>query len=175
MARAAETPDFESLVSLHYAALYRFAMSLTRAESAAADLVQETFLAWAAKGHTLREPHKAKAWLFTTLHRAFQHSQRRVRRFEHVPVEEAETELPLVDPQAMARLDARRVLDLLARLEPEFRSAVALFYLEDYSQQEIAQILEVPVGTVKSRISRGLQQLRAMVADAPDSTREGAV
>jgi RNA polymerase sigma-70 factor (ECF subfamily) len=51
----------------------------------------------------------------------------------------------------------------LAQVDPQFQSAVALFYLEDYSYNEIAAILEIPLGTVKSRIARGLTQLKALV------------
>src|SRR5512134_3657493 len=55
---------FETLVSEHYEPLYRFALSLTRAESDAADLTQQTFYVWATKGHQLRDASKVKAWLF---------------------------------------------------------------------------------------------------------------
>src|SRR5262249_20576070 len=70
-----EAPDFESLVHLHYAALYRFALSLTCNENDASDLTQQTFYIWATKGHQLRDVSKVKAWLFTTLHREFLQSQ----------------------------------------------------------------------------------------------------
>lgn len=168
--------DFQSLVDLHYAALYRFAVSLTRSENDAADLVQGTFLTWAAKGHQLLDRSKAKAWLFTTLHRAFLESQRRVTRFPHLEISSAEEELPSVE--FVEQLDSQSVLDLLARVDPQYQAAVALFYLEDYSYLEIAEILQVPLGTVKSRIARGLTQLKNLVQKAavackgPD--REGA-
>ena len=61
--------DFEGLVNLHYASLYRFALSLTRKESDASDLTQQTFYVWATKGHQLLDASKVKSWLFTTLHR----------------------------------------------------------------------------------------------------------
>jgi len=155
--------DFQKLVDLHYAALYRFAMSLTRAESDAADLVQETFLTWAAKGHQLREASKAKSWLFTTLHRRFLESHRRTTRFPHMELTEAAEDLPTIEPDMVNHLDGRGVLALLSQVDPQFRAAVALFYLEDYSYNEIAAILEVPLGTVKSRIARGLGQLKQLV------------
>src|ERR1043165_8893852 len=62
---------FTALVDEHYQTLYRFALSLTRSESDASDLTQQTFLIWANKGHQLREAAKAKFWLFRTLHRSF--------------------------------------------------------------------------------------------------------
>jgi RNA polymerase sigma factor (sigma-70 family) len=168
--------DFQSLVDLHYVALYRFAMSLTRTESDACDLVQQTFLTWATKGHQLQDSAKAKAWLFTTLHRCFLESRRRATRFPHLEISEAEAELPKVEPELVNRLDAQHVLALLGQVDPQFQAAVALFYLEDYPYNEIASILEVPLGTVKSRIARGLAQLRELVLrqpSAPGETKEG--
>jgi RNA polymerase sigma-70 factor (ECF subfamily) len=155
--------DFDQLVELHYGPLYRFAMSLTRAESDACDLVQQTFLTWATKGHQLQDVSKAKSWLFTTLHRCFLNSRRRSTRFPHLEIEEAEAELPNVEPDLVSHLDAQEALQLLSQVDEQFQAAVALFYLEDYSYNEIASILEIPLGTVKSRIARGLAQLKELV------------
>jgi RNA polymerase sigma-70 factor (ECF subfamily) len=161
--RQPATVDFERLVELHYGPLYRFAMSLTRTESDACDLVQQTFLTWATKGHQLQDLSKVKSWLFTTLHRSFLESRRRSTRFPHLEITEAEAELPSVEPDLASHLDAQEVLHLLSQVDEQFQAAVALFYLEDYSYNEIASILEVPLGTVKSRIARGLAQLKELV------------
>ncbi len=158
--------EFEALVNQHYAPLYRFAMSLTRSETEACDLVQDTYVAWARKGHQLQDRTKAKGWLFTTLHRRFLEGQRRVARFPHVEITEADHELPEVEPELVARLDAQQVVELLAQVDLQYRAAVSLFYLEDCSYAEIAAMLDVPLGTVKSRIARGLMQLKALVLDA---------
>jgi RNA polymerase sigma-70 factor (ECF subfamily) len=170
------TVDFETLVELHYGPLYRFAMSLTRTESDACDLVQQTFLTWATKGHQLQDLSKVKSWLFTTLHRAFLESRRRSTRFPHIEITEAEAELPSVEPDMVSHLDAQDVLQLLGKMDEQFQAAVALFYLEDYSYNEIATILEIPLGTVKSRIARGLAQLKELVlrkAATPDKASGG--
>ena len=164
--------DFQSLVDLHYSPLYRFAMSLTRSESDACDLVQQTFLVWGTKGHQLQDPLKAKSWLFTTLHRCFLESRRRPTRFPHLEISEAEHELPNVEPELVNRLDAQEAVQLLGHVDALFQAAVALFYLEDYSYEEIATILQVPLGTVKSRIARGLAQLRELVLRRPSVTGE---
>lgn len=163
--KAGQQPElvFENLVECYYAPLFRFAMSLTRTETDAADLVQDTFLSWASKGHQLRDKSKVKAWLFTTLHRRFLESQRRATRFPHVEVTEAEPDLPHVEPELVNHLDAQTIVGMLAKVDPQFQAAVSLFYLEDCSYNEIATILDVPLGTVKSRIARGLTQLRALI------------
>jgi RNA polymerase sigma-70 factor, ECF subfamily len=160
--------DFETLVNLYYPSLYRFAFSLTRQESEACDLTQETFLIWARKGHNVRDESKVKSWLFTTLHREYLQKQRRRVRFPHVELEEAENDLPQVAPVSAARVDRHNVLGALGQLDENFKAAVALFYLEDHSYPEIAEILQIPLGTVKSRISRGIAQLQHLLSD-PES------
>lgn len=169
---AGGSQDFQNLVDLHYAPLYRFAMSLTRSEMDAADLVQETFLIWAHKGHQLQDVSKAKAWLFTTLHRKFLESARRSSRFPHLEITAAEEELPDVEVELANQLDGQTLLNLLGSVDPQFQAAVALFYLEDYSYAQIADILQVPLGTVKSRIARGLKQLKSLIREASQAREE---
>ena len=167
--KAGQQPElnFENLVETYYGPLYRFGMSLTRTESDAADLVQDTFLAWASKGHQLRDTSKVKAWLFTTLHRRFLESQRRASRFPHVEMDEVSEELPKLEPGMVDQLDAYTVVQMLSKVDAQFQAAVALFYLEDYSYNDIALILNVPLGTVKSRIARGIAQLRSLMSKRP--------
>jgi RNA polymerase sigma-70 factor, ECF subfamily len=160
---------FEAIVRQHYESLYRFAMSLTRTESDAWDLTQQTFYVWATKGHQLRDISKVKTWLFTTLHRAFLEAQRRQTRFPHHDLEEVTEQLPSFTPEPADQVDSSQVLAALARVDEVYQAAVALFYLEDCSYSEIAEILAVPVGTVKSRISRGIMQLRRFFgSDEPE-------
>jgi RNA polymerase sigma-70 factor, ECF subfamily len=157
---------FEALAVEHYASLFRFGVSLTRSEAEAQDLTQQTFLTWATKGHQLRDPLKAKAWLFSTLHRAFLRGHQRQSKLSYQSLDEAlEVASPAVHPGAP--VDASWALVALTRVDDVYRAAVSLFYLEDWSYLEIAAILQVPVGTVKSRISRGVEQLRRLLS-APD-------
>jgi RNA polymerase sigma-70 factor (ECF subfamily) len=167
--------EFSQTVTGHYEALYRFALSLTRAESDACDLTQHTFYVWAAKGHQLRDRSKAKTWLFTTMHRAFLESRRKHGRFQPHDLEEVAIEdLPATSTDYASAVDSSQVLPALAKVDAVYQAAVALFYLEDCSYLEIADILEVPVGTVKSRIARGIVQLRQLLgvfeSDYPPET-----
>jgi RNA polymerase sigma-70 factor, ECF subfamily len=161
----AESTDFESLVARYYGLLYQFAFSLTRDEADACDLVQQTFCIWANKGHQLRDMSKVKTWLFTTLHREFLGARRKQTRFPHVELESAMPELPTVSPATVNCLDAAQVLGALAQLDEIYQAPVALFYLQDCSYNEIAEILAVPLGTVKSRLTRGLGRLHQLLAD----------
>lgn len=155
--------DFEGLVARYYEPLYKFAFSLTRTEADACDLTQQTFYVWATKGHQLREPTKVKTWLFTTLHRQFLETCRRQTRFPHHDLESTDLELPVVTPAEINGLDTAQVLSSLARVDPTFQAPVALFYLQDRSYKEIAEMLDLPMGTVKSRISRGIAQLQKIL------------
>ena len=155
--------DFENLVAEYYEPLYQFDLSLTREEPGACDLVQQTFCVWAAKGHQLRDASKVKTWLFTTLHREFLGARRRLTRFPHLELDLAEAELPVVEPAAFSGIDIALVLAALAALEEAYQAPVALFYLQDYSYKEIGEILDLPAGTVKSRLSRGLERLHRLL------------
>jgi RNA polymerase sigma-70 factor (ECF subfamily) len=167
---------FTQLVDAHYASLYRFALSLARNTADAGDLVQQTFFIWATKGHGLREVTKAKSWLFTTLYREFLRGRRRDARatsLEDLPPGVADVAAEDVD--RVARLDAAEVVTALQTVDEIFRAPLTLFYLEDLSYQEIAETLDVPIGTVMSRLSRGKAQLRAALAREEAETRSKVV
>ena len=152
---------FAQLVDAHYAPLYRFALSLARNGSDAGDLVQQTFFIWATKGDGIRELAKAKSWLFTTLYREFLRGRRRDAR--STPLEDlppGEKEPAAEDVDRVSRMDASLVMTALQTVDEAFRAPLTLFYIEDMSYQEIAASLDVPIGTVMSRLSRGKAQLR---------------
>ena len=161
-------PEFERLVEAHYASLYRFGLSLCRSETEACDLVQQTFLLWAAKGHQLRDPSKARSWLLTTLHREFLRARRHQTRFPHHEMSEVASELPAIAPTMVNDLDGDAVMRALLRVDEVFRVPLSLFYIEDMPYKEIAAFLDVPAGTVMSRLARGKAQLRALLAIGPD-------
>jgi RNA polymerase sigma-70 factor (ECF subfamily) len=156
---------FTQLVDAHYAALYRFALSLTKNPSDAGDLTQQTFFIWARKGEQLRDAAKAKSWLFTTLYREFLRGRRRaehVTALEDLPPGENDPAAPAID--LVAGMDAGFVMEALQGVDEIYRVPLTLFYLQDLAYKEIADALEVPIGTVMSRLSRGKIQLRATLA-----------
>jgi len=159
---------FPQLVETYYASLYRFALSLTRSSSDAGDLTQQTFFIWATKGESLRDIAKAKSWLFTTLYREFIRGRRRDSRIsaiEDLPPEQQELPDTDSDLEAINKMDAQLVMDALQEVESVFREPLTLFYLQDLSYNEIAEILAVPIGTVMSRLSRGKAHLRLRLAE----------
>ena len=126
------------------------------------------------KGHQLRDVSKVKSWLFTTLHRSFLESRRRRVRFPHFELNDINVELPTVTPETVSGLDCAEVLKALAQVDEIYQAAIALFYLEDFSYKEIAAVLEIPIGTVKSRMARGLYQLRQILEAVPREKRPDA-
>jgi len=158
--------DFASLVEQYYRSLYQFAFSLSQSESDACDLTQQTFYIWATKGHQLRDVSKVKTWLFTTLHREFLELRRKHTRFPHYELSQVDCELPQISPARVNQLDSGHVLQALAQVDLVYQAPVALFYLEECSYKEIAAVLAVPMGTVKSRIARGIAQLQKLLASS---------
>jgi RNA polymerase sigma-70 factor (ECF subfamily) len=156
--------DFAGVVSSYYQSLYQFAFSLTRSEADACDLTQQTFYVLVTKGHQMRDVSKVKTWLFTTLYREFLESRRRQTRFPHFELSQVAAELPTVTPTVVNQLDAPLVIQALTQVEEIYQAPLAMFYLEDCSYKDIADILGVPIGTVKSRMSRGIAQLQRCLA-----------
>lgn len=150
--------DYNQLVDHYYVKLYRFAYSLTNSQADACDLTQQVFCIWLEKGHQLREPDKVKTWLFTTLYREFLHAKRKLGLLtsdediiENIAEELENHESLCINPNlAMAAI---------SNLTEFYRTPLILFYMREHSYQEIADIIGVPIGTVKSRISRGKTML----------------
>ncbi len=167
--------DFDALVETYYQPLYRFAYSLSKREADAADLTQQTFYKWATKGNQLKDKSKVKTWLFTTLHREFLGSRRRYQRFPHHEVSVVEHELPVVDPGVAREMDGGTVMEALMEVEEMYRGPLTLFYLQDLSYKEIGVTLELPIGTVMSRLSRGKEQLRVQLASKAKRQRRKVI
>ena len=156
---------FAQLVDTHYTPLFRFALSLARREADACDLVQQTFFIWAKSGHQLREKSKAKTWLFTTLYREFLRGRRRDQRQQSIEdLPPGAQDVPAESIDQARKLDGQQVVEALQEVDEVFRAPLTLFYLQDLSYQEIADSLDVPIGTVMSRLSRGKGQLRKILA-----------
>lgn len=166
-------PSFEQIVDAHYAPLYRFALSMCHQQATAQDLVQHTFLQWARKGDTLRDKSKVKTWLFTTLYREWLGMARREQRHEQVefdPERHGEVVESTADPPVV---DSATLQSALEQLDAAYRAPVVLFYLKELSYKEIAEVLEVPIGTVMSRLSRGKSALRKILERYAETSREG--
>jgi RNA polymerase sigma-70 factor, ECF subfamily len=164
--------EFENLVKLYYRDLYRFGLGLTGSEADAADLTQETFYIWANKGHQLKNPENVKGWLFTTLHREFLKTCRRLKRVADEPVGEDALSLPDVPVDCANRIDSQTLLHFLSEIDEDFRAPLVLYYMEDLSYKEIADMLAIPLGTVQSRIARAKIQLLRRLNESNSPTAQ---
>ena len=152
--------DYEHAVATYYEALYAFGYSLAGNSDDAGELTQETYCRLLTKGGQLRDTAKVKSWLFTTLYRVFIGWKRRQTRLPHFEISSVEGELPVITPEHVDVLRDEAIRDALLELEEHYRTPLMLFYLNDHSYEEIAKILDVPIGTVMSRLSRAKGLLR---------------
>ena len=167
---------FTQLVDAHYTPLFRFALSLTKNASDAGDLTQQTFFIWAKQGHALREEGKAKSWLFTTLYREFLRIRRRGDRMTALEdLGPVESDPPAPEVDMVTGMDASLVVEALQEVDEVYRVPLTLFYMQDLSYKEIAEMIEAPIGTVMSRLSRGKAQLRAALARKEAGARSKVV
>ena len=143
--------------------LRRYARALTRDTQRADDLVQDTLVRALAKQHLWQEGTNLRAWLFTLMHNQYVNDVRRAgREGGNIDVSElASVLVATTDPTAARRL--QEMEQALARLPLEQREAILLIALEGLRYDEAASVLGVPIGTVRSRLSRGRETLRRLL------------
>jgi RNA polymerase sigma-70 factor, ECF subfamily len=152
--------------------LRRYARSLARDVAAADDLVQDCLARALGKLHLWQEGTDLRAWLFTILHNQYVNQVRRAVR-EGAAVGLSETEPMLTRaPHQGKRLELRDLERAISKLPEEQRSVILLVGLEGMRYEEVAEVLDVPVGTVRSRLSRGREALRRLMGIVPDRQAE---
>lgn len=176
---------FELLISAHLPQVRRFARAFARSDADADDLAQEALVKVYKSLRSFRFQSAFKTWLYALVRNVFLDAVRsragRERSLEEpLPVDHAKvpsSSEPADEGIARAE-ERRRMWYALRELPPEFRTAVVLFDVEGHTYDEVAAIEGVPVGTVKSRLSRGRTLLRALLAGgrAPEpSVQRGEV
>jgi RNA polymerase sigma-70 factor (ECF subfamily) len=171
----------QRLVDEHYTALYRYAFRLRGGSADAEDLTQEAFCKAQVNLAQLREPDRAKAWLFSILRNAYLHRLRSDRQQRCIPLDVV-GDLP--DPSAgpLPPVDSEQLQHALNELPEVFRTPVILYYFEDFSYRDIADQMDLPLGTVMSRLARAKAHLRerllqpispAVLADGRRSANDG--
>lgn len=183
--QATSHQEFQVIALKHLDALYRHALSLTRHQSDAEDLVQEAFLKAFRSFHQFERGTNLKAWLFKILRNTFIGDYRRKQKIQDRTLSEEAAEfsfyaaaqeeakkssnsLPLEEALATSRLEhvlGDEVSKALDSLSEEFREVIFLCDVQEFSYQEISRILEVPIGTVRSRLARARGSLQKLLWD----------
>lgn len=171
---------FEALVTEHLDGLYGSALRLTRNRAAAEDLVQDTFLKAWRSFRTFQDGTNARAWLYKILMNAYIDGYRRSSRlpeeveqddigdfYLYAKTQESEEYRKAGDPEEilLSQVMDADVKDALEQVPEPFRAAVILADVEEFSYKEIAEILDIPVGTVMSRLYRGRRHLQRLLWD----------
>jgi RNA polymerase sigma-70 factor (ECF subfamily) len=163
--------DFARLLEAQIPRLRRYARALTRDFSRADDLVQVCLTRAVAKQHLWQNGTDLRAWLFTILHNQHVNEVRRsVRQGSYVTTLEEAPELT-VQSNAIPTLQLRDLEAALGKLPQEHSQVILLVGLEGMSYDEAAEILGVPIGTVRSRLSRGRDQLRLLMGMEEERAR----
>src|ERR1041384_4905433 len=160
--RGTRMSDFGSLVKAEIPRLRRYARALTRDAVRADDLVQSCLVRAIAKQHLWERGTNLRAWLFTILHNQHVNDVRHsIREGSTVELDEA----PQLTTQgnAIPSLELRDLERAIGKLPSEQRQVILLVGLEGMAYEEVATVLDVPVGTVRSRLSRGRDQLRRLM------------
>ena len=150
--------------------LRRYARALTRDIVMADDLVQDCLTRALGKLHLWQEGTDLRAWLFTILHNQYvNHVRRSVREGAAVGLSDSEPLLTRAPHQGQ-RLELRDLERAIAKLPQEQKSVILLVGLEGMRYEEVAAVLGVPVGTIRSRLSRGREALRRLMGIVPDES-----
>jgi RNA polymerase sigma-70 factor, ECF subfamily len=166
--------DFARMLEAQIPRLRRYARALTRDVARADDLVQSCLTRAIAKQHLWQYGTDLRAWLFTLLHHQHVNEIRRSIREGSIVTLEEVPELT-VQSNAIAVLQLRDLEAALGKLQSEQRQVILLVGLEGMSYEEVANVLNVPVGTVRSRLSRGRDQLRRLMGMEARPSRKASV
>jgi RNA polymerase sigma-70 factor, ECF subfamily len=162
--------DFRELIEAQIPRLRRYALALTRDTDRADDLVQDTLVRALAKEHLWEAGTDLRAWLFTMLHNLRVNDARRgVREGTAVDIENVPDVVATTNPSASQTLiELDRAMGQIAE---EQRQVILLIGLEGMSYEDAAAVVGVPVGTIRSRLSRGRDALRAAMGILPGERR----
>ncbi|MFN8059160.1 MAG: sigma-70 family RNA polymerase sigma factor [Vicinamibacterales bacterium] len=163
MSREARLEEFEAVALPNLDALYRTATRLVRDRDTANDIVQETYLQAWKSFERFETGTNCRAWLYKILFHVVQHHRRKWFRFDMRFVPEGEhgfEETVAAEPPVRTSIGDKEVLDALDTLPLHYRAVVLLVDVQELSYKEAAEALELPMGTVMSRLNRGRRLLR---------------
>jgi RNA polymerase sigma-70 factor (ECF subfamily) len=166
--------EFGRRVEAETPRLRRYARALTRNSTAADDLVQDSIERGLAKRHLWRPETNLRAWLFTIMHNQYVNQVRRSVR-ESIAISASDSEPSMTQEASQGkRLELHDLDRALARLPDEPRAVILLVGLEGMGYQAVAEVVGIPIGTVRSRLSRGRAELRQLMDDRASNNQTKA-
>ena len=158
--------DMAQLIEPVIPSLRRYARTFVRDAAAADDLVQDTLERAISRWHLRRSDGETRTWLFTILHNlAVNHLRRSARRGRELPLDDAGESDVAVPPTQEDALRHEEVLAAVGQLPDDQRGVLLLVSIEDVSYAEAARILDIPIGTVMSRLSRARARLLRLLQE----------
>jgi RNA polymerase sigma-70 factor (ECF subfamily) len=167
--RKRDTQRFKELAYPHLKFLYNIALRYAGNTYDAEDIVQETFYAAYKNFHQLRDESKCKSWLFAILRRIYLKEIRQSERKDKIEHDERNSYLTFLE-EAAERFDIEKAFErqiegahlqhILDKIPERYKSPILLYYMDDMSYQEISDHLQIPIGTVMSRLARGKELMK---------------
>lgn len=159
---------FEELVLLFDKKIYNYCYRMTNDPTDAEDLAQEVFIKVYRNLNTFRKDSRFSTWIYRIAHNTCI-DRHRMKRLKIVPLnpgndyprsEDIPSPMPLPEEEVISKEGYNFIKECITELKPEYRSAIILRDIQNYSYKEISEILDIPIGTVKTHINRGRNLLR---------------
>ena len=167
-------PSVQQLVEDHHASLYRYAYRLSGSSADAEDLTQDAFCKAQINLNQLRDPARARPWLFSILRNAYIHRVRAERQQPCVSLEQiGDVAEPL--PESFPDIDPEQLQTALNELSEVYRTPIILYYFEEFGYREIADQMDLPIGTVMSRLARAKAFLRCRLLPGGETLQAGGL
>jgi len=163
MPDSASSCSLHAVIDEHYALVYRYAYRLAGSQAEAEDLTQQAFLMARTHFDQLRNVTAAKSWLCTIVRNLYLRGRQQQRRWQPW----CDEFQPVSTPEPTFEIDPEELQAAIDQLPEEFRTPLLLFYFREFTYKEIATHLQLPLGTVMSRLSRAKCQLRHLLSAAP--------
>lgn len=171
MSKDRAVPNIAELVDEYHRAVYRYAFRLSGSASDAEDLTQQAFLVAQQKLDQLRKPESARSWLFTILRNCFLRDRRRPTPLLAGSLGLNIDSVPAEVPRE-SDIDTELLQEALNELPEKSRLILVMFYFEDCSYREIAKKLDLPIGTVMSRLARAKGYLRSRLFESGEKGKD---
>ncbi len=161
---------FATLVERYERPVYHLALRTMKNPEEARDVTQEAFFKAYRSLRTFRPEAKFKTWMLSIAYHACCDRLARIKRYSGEPLPERADSAPSPEQQAITRDEAARLRAAIGALPEKYRTVITLYHLQDRQYDEIAKVLDMPIGTVKTHLFRAKERLRRLLSDAAEVT-----